>query len=140
MTKRKKVNYNTARANKEYSKCVSKVGKSVWQKYKYKRPPTLKNLPLKERWKAIDASRKAFKKTHKKEMKEYDKRWKKTYKKCNKQRRRLNTLRKHKPKEKCCKCHYVKTKTGLRKVRGAWGHCSYDMQNCCKDKKSISNK
>ena len=30
MTKRKKVNYNTARINKEYSKCVSKVGKSVW--------------------------------------------------------------------------------------------------------------
>ena len=28
----------------------------------------------------------------------------------------------------------------LRKVRGAYGHCSYDMQNCCKDKKSISKK
>jgi len=136
MTKRKKVNYNTARINKEYSKCVSKVGKSVWQKYKYKRPPTLNNHPLKERWKAIDASRKAFKKTHKKEMKEYDKKWKRTYKKCNKQRRdRLKTLLK--PKEKCCKCHYVKNKRGLRKVRGPYGHCSYDMQNCCKDKKTI---
>jgi len=75
---------------------VGKVDKSVWQKYKYKRPPTLKNLPLKERWKAIDASRRAFKKTHKKEMKEYDKRWTKTYKKCNKHRRKKkNTLLKN---------------------------------------------
>ena len=56
MTKRKKVNYNKARVNKEYSKCVSKVGKSVWQKYKYVRPKNksrLKNLSLKKRWQAI---------------------------------------------------------------------------------------
>jgi hypothetical protein len=66
MTKRKKINYNKeeSKINKEYSKCVGKVGKSVWQKYTYKRPPTLKNLPVKDRWKAINASRKAFKKTH----------------------------------------------------------------------------
>ena len=42
---------------------------------------------------------------------------------------------------KCCKCHYVRTpndKRGkLRKVRGPWSHCSYDMENCCKDKKTI---
>ena len=47
---------------------------------------------------------------------------------------------KSKKKSKCCKCHYVKTndKRGkLRKVRGSWGHCSYDMENCCKDKKTI---
>ena len=48
---------------------------------------------------------------------------------------RLKTLLK--PKEKCCKCHYVKNKRGLKKVRGPYGHCSYDMQNCCKDKKTI---
>lgn len=141
MTKRKKVNYNTEQINKEYSKCVSKVGKSVWQKYKYVRPKNksrLKNLSLKKRWQAIEDSRKEFIKKHKKEMKEYDKKWKRTYKKCNKQRRdRLKTLLKHKPKEKCCKCHYVKNKRGLRKVRGPYGHCSYDMQNCCKDKKNI---
>ena len=48
-------------------------------------------------------------------MKEYDKRWKRTYKKCNKQRRdRLKTLLK--PKEKCCKCHYVKNKRGLKRL------------------------
>ena len=148
MTKRNKVNYkDVPKINKEYSECVGKVGKSVWQKYKYTRPPTLKNLPVKERWKAIDASRRAFKKTHKKEMKQYDKRWSKTYKKCNKHRRKkMNTFKKtfkdeiKERKGKCCKCHYVKTKGRFRKVRGAYGHCSYDMQNCCKDKKNISNK
>ena len=86
------------------------------------------------------SNRRFQKRVHKKtqkEMIEYDKKWSTTYKKCNKQRRvRLKTLTK--PKEKCCKCHYVKTKTGLRKVRGPYGHCSYDIQNCCKDKKSIS--
>ena len=134
MTKRKKINYKEeSKISKEYSECVGKVGKSVWQKYKYTRPPTLKNLRVKERWYAINASRKAFKKTHKKEMKEYDKRWKKTYKKCNKHRRRLNTLLKHKP-IKCCKCQYIKNNKGLRKVRGPFSHCSYDMQNCCKKK------
>ena len=49
MTKRKKVNYNTARVNKEYSKCVSKVGNSVWQKYKYT-GPALNKLSVKKRW------------------------------------------------------------------------------------------
>ena len=149
MTKRKehKCNKEESKINKEYSECVGKVGESVWQKYKYKRPPTLKNLPVKDRWKAINASRKAFKKTHKKEMDQYNKRWKKTYKKCNKHRRKkMNTFKKtfkdeiKERKGKCCKCHYVKNKRGLRKVRGAYGHCSYDMENCCKDKKTISNK
>ena len=75
---------------------MGKVDKSVWQKYKYKRPPTLKNLPLKERWKAIDASRRAFKKTHKKEMKEYDKRWTKPTRNVIKHRRKKkNTLLKN---------------------------------------------
>ena len=40
-------------------------------------------------------------------------------------------------KKNCCRCHYVKSGSSLRKVRGNWGHCSYDMQNCCKDKKTI---
>lgn len=44
-----------------------------------------------------------------------------------------------KKKDKCCKCHYYRTKSGqLRKLRGPWGHCSYDMANCCKDKKTIN--
>jgi len=100
MSKRKKVNYNKAQVNKEYSKCVSKVGKSVWQKYKYVRPKNksrLKNLSLKKRWQAIEDSRKEFIKKHTKEMKDYDKRWTTTYKKCNKHRRKkMKTLSKPK--------------------------------------------
>lgn len=131
MTKRKKVNYNTARTNKEYSKCVSKVGNSVWQKYKYT-GPALNKLSVKKRWIPISKSINEFRRNNKKEFEKYDKRWIRTYKKCNKLRsKKMNTLTKS--KEKCCKCHYIKNKRGLRKVRGAWGHCSYDMQNCCKD-------
>jgi hypothetical protein len=40
-------------------------------------------------------------------------------------------------KKNCCKCVYVKSGKNLRKIRGPWGHCSYDMDNCCKDKKTI---
>ena len=40
-------------------------------------------------------------------------------------------------KENCCKCHYVKSNNSLKIVRGPWSHCSYDMDNCCKDKKTI---
>ena len=40
-------------------------------------------------------------------------------------------------KEKCCKCHYVKKKKSIRRVKGPWPHCSYDSNNCCKDKKNI---
>jgi hypothetical protein len=38
---------------------------------------------------------------------------------------------------KCCRCHYVKSGKNLRKVRGPYSHCSYDMNNCCKYKKTI---
>ena len=38
---------------------------------------------------------------------------------------------------KCCRCHYVKTGKTLRRVKGPYSHCSYDMDNCCKDKKTI---
>ena len=40
-------------------------------------------------------------------------------------------------KKKCCKCRYVKSGKTLRRVRGPYPHCSYDMENCCKDKKTI---
>ena len=40
-------------------------------------------------------------------------------------------------KKKCCKCRYVKSGKSLRRVKGPWPHCSYDMENCCKDKKTI---
>ena len=38
---------------------------------------------------------------------------------------------------RCCKCRYVKVKGKLYKVRGSYNHCSYGMDNCCKDKKTI---
>jgi hypothetical protein len=40
-------------------------------------------------------------------------------------------------KENCCRCHYVKKGKSLRRVRGPYSHCSYDSNNCCKDKKTI---
>ena len=40
-------------------------------------------------------------------------------------------------KKKCCKCRYVKSGKTLRKVKGPYEHCSYGMENCCKDKKTI---
>ena len=42
--------------------------------------------------------------------------------------------------KKCCKCRYVKVKEKLYKVRGSYSHCSYEMDNCCKDKKTIVKK
>ena len=42
---------------------------------------------------------------------------------------------------RCCKCHYIKYRDGiLRKVRGPYSSCSYEMDNCCKDKKTIVKK
>ena len=41
---------------------------------------------------------------------------------------------------RCCKCRYVKVKGKLYKVRGSYNHCSYEMDNCCKDKKTIVKK
>ena len=40
-------------------------------------------------------------------------------------------------KKDCCKCHYVKSDKTLRRVKGPYSHCSYDSDNCCKDKKTI---
>ena len=62
----------------------------------------------------------------KKDMQNYidlrKKKYSKEYKKINK---------------KCCKCHYVKSGKTLRRVKGPYPHCSYDSDNCCKDKKTI---
>ena len=40
-------------------------------------------------------------------------------------------------KKDCCRCHYVKSGKTLRRVKGPYPHCSYDSDNCCKDKKTI---
>lgn len=62
---------------------------------------------------------------------------------CDKAQKLNSKLNKKKnPKElkkKCCRCHYIKSKKSLRRVKGNWGHCSYDLTNCCKDKKTIIN-
>ena len=63
--------------------------------------------------------------------------------KTSKRRKKTRNKRRNKTrnkKEKCCKCHYIKKNGKLRKVRGPYGHCSYDSLNCCKDKKTIKNK
>ena len=66
------------------------------------------------------------KKIEKQKMKEHKLKYSKPYKVINKAL-----------KQNCCKCHYVKTEKTLRKVKGPYSHCSYDMENCCKDKKTI---
>ena len=115
---------------KEYNKCMDKVkpNRNPWQKYNFK----------------LGDDSRAFKKKYKKELDAHNELWKKTDKKCSKiKREKQNTLNKKykkdikKRSEKCCKCVYVKSGKTLRKVKGKWGHCSYDMMNCCKDKKTI---
>ena len=32
----------------------------------------------------------------------------------------------------CCRCKYIKKKGKYFKVKGPYGHCSYDRTNCCK--------
>ena len=59
-------------------------------------------------------------------LKRLKKKQKKEYRKYNKERQK-----------NCCKCRYIKQNGRLYKVRGPWRHCSYDMSNCCSDKKTI---
>ena len=72
--------------------------------------------------------------------------FKKSRKKCYKKKKKPTKKKKHNKKKKssmkggskkCCVCHYVKTKKTIRKVKGPYEHCSYDSDNCCKDKKNI---
>ncbi len=69
---------------------------------------------------------KTCKDTEKRKMRKHKLKYSKEYKVINKAL-----------KENCCKCHYVKTGKTLRRVKGPYSHCSYDMDNCCKDKKTI---
>mgnify|MGYP001280225581 CR=1 FL=1 len=140
---------------KEYMKCRHKIGLSVFDKYKFKtisskkkhfKSISSKKMYFKELRKLNDKKIREFKKTHKKEIDNYNKRSKKNAKICKKQHtKQKGELKKKFKKEtkkinnskKCCKCRYVKTNKTLRKVRGPWPHCSYDMSDCCKDKKII---
>ena len=140
---------------KEYMNCRHKKGPSVFEKYKFKRISSKKTnfksisskkMYFKELRKLNDKKIREFKKTHKKEIDNYNKKSKKNDKMCKKQyTKQKQELKKKFKKEiikrnnskKCCKCRYVKTNKTLRKVRGPWPHCSYDMSDCCKDKKTI---
>jgi hypothetical protein len=91
-----------------------------------------KSLSPKEKKKYKDLQRKAKKCSEKckdiedRKMKEHKLKYSKEYKVINKAL-----------KENCCRCRYVKSGSSLRKVKGPYSHCSYDMENCCKDKKTI---
>ena len=65
-------------------------------------------------------------KIEKNDIKLHKKKYSKEYREINKEK-----------KKDCCRCRYVKSGKTLRKVRGPYPHCSYDMENCCKDKKNI---
>ena len=71
----------------------------------------------------------SLKKSKKKKKKKSDKKKKK------KTKQRGGSVKLN--KKKCCKCRYVKSGKTLRRVRGPYPHCSYDSDNCCKDKKTI---
>jgi len=84
--------------------------------------------------KLVSSDKKQFKQCMKKRKEKH----KESVRKVNKKFKAESKKAKSELKKNCCKCHYVKTKKGsLRKVRGPWTHCSYDMTNCCKDKKTI---
>lgn len=130
---------------RDYMKCRGKKGPSIFRKYK---PIRSKKIHFKELRKLNDKKFREFKKTHKKEIDDYNKRSKKNDKMCKKQytkqkgelkKKFKKEIKKRNNSKKCCKCSYVKKGKTLRRVRGAWSHCSYDAPtaNCCKDKKTI---
>ena len=72
----------------------------------------------------------------KSKMKKRKKKHIKTKKRRKKKSKQRGGSLKNKSK-KCCKCHYVKSNKTIRRVKGPYEHCSYDSDNCCKDKKTI---
>jgi len=65
------------------------------------------------------------------------KKYKKEIKALKNTRKKAYSARTKERQKKCCKCHYIKRKGKLYKVKGPYGSCSYGMDNCCKDKKTI---
>ena len=70
--------------------------------------------------------RKLCSKSQQKKLKTHKKKFSKEYKVINKENQK-----------NCCRCKYIKQNNKYFKVRGSYGHCAYDMTNCCKDKKTI---
>ena len=122
------------------SKTISRLMKANPKKY----PINIEDNYYKQKQVWIRKNRKLSsdnKKQVKKCRKTCDEKYNKSIKKLNKDFKEDYKEEKKILKQDCCKCHYVRTKSGrLRKIRGPWGHYSYDMSNCCKDKKTIRNK
>ena len=70
--------------------------------------------------------RKLCRKSQQKKLKTHKKNFSKEYRVINKENQK-----------NCCRCKYIKQNNKYFKVRGSYGHCAYDMTNCCKDKKTI---
>lgn len=104
---------------------------------KCKRKYTLSTVDstwIRENRKLWSDDTKQFTRCRKREKEKY----KESVRKVNQKFKAVSKKDKQELKKNCCKCHYYRTKSGqLRKLRGPWGHCSYDMTNCCKDKKTI---
>jgi hypothetical protein len=125
-----------SKIHKEFLNCSNNCYKERDRQFKIpKRMPYhewYQSLSVEDRKKYNELEREAkkcsenCKKIEKQKMKEHNLKYSKSYKFINKAL-----------KDDCCRCVYVKSGSNLRKVRGNWGHCSYDMENCCKDKKTI---
>ena len=121
---------------KNHMKCFSQCYKE--RDNKFKKPIGIsyndwyKSLSPEEKKIRHDLHRKGVKcskncrKTQIQQLKDHKKKYSKEYREINKEK-----------KKKCCKCHYVKAGKTLRRVKGPYSHCSYDSNNCCKDKKTI---
>ena len=82
-----------------------------------------------KKWKERTKCRKLCSKSQQKKLKTHKKKFSKEYRVINKENQK-----------NCCRCKYIKQNNKYFKVRGSYGHCAYDMTNCCKDKKTILPK
>lgn len=122
---------------KEYTKCAQKFSKkNPW--LKFRRPKFNRKLSKNENNRISKKSRKAFVVKNKDKINKWKKHRLESQKKCKLLLSSSSNSYNY-SNTKCCKCRYVKNGKTLRKVRGTYGHCSYDMDNCCKDKKTIIN-
>lgn len=113
--------------------------KNPWNKFK--RPKYNPKLSHQENSRLVIKARKQFIMKNKKELEKWKASVKLSFQNMRKSlKKRKNTQNNSNNKnksKKCCKCRYIKKGETLRKVRGPWSHCSYDVSNCCKDKKTI---
>lgn len=127
---------NEKQIHKDFWNCFSDCYKE--RDIKFKKPygissyEWMKTLSPEEKKKYKDLQKKSTKCSR--TCKDIEKRQMKKHKlKYSKEYRVINKAL----KQDCCKCHYVKKGNRLKKVKGPFSHCSYDMTNCCKDKKTI---